>query len=133
MARGFKDLNKNRNYMRDYMRNYSQKKSHKQYMKEYYEKQRQKIRELLGVNCVICGKNVGEKGHYHEIHGKKHGHNPNYIVTHYKDFVCLCFPCHTNIHRLTKEGINTEKAIELIRKMESFRKRKTTNKGEYIW
>ena len=72
--------------------------------KRYEAKLRQRARDLIGEECLVCGR---QKIVFHEIYGRKH---PDchlacrllYYIRHSKDFVPLCPRHHTMIHELGK-------------------------------
>lgn len=121
---------KNKEKRRKYEREYYHKKrkeymkkwrlEHKDYMRKYVKEHRKKLREkiieVLGKTCVICGKipksNYGIN--YHEIHGKPHQYNLQYILKHKEDFICLCKNCHCTLHHYFNYKIQFDKWLKLL-------------------
>jgi hypothetical protein len=103
---------KNREYLKLYLRKY--RKEHPNLYWKYieserktYERVRKKINDLLGSKCKICGSTCNLV--CHEIHGKRHSTNANYILIHIEDFVRLCSQCHRMVHYLAKnKNVNLE-------------------------
>ena len=102
---------------RNYARNY--RPQHREELRinneKYHKRMREKIREEIGIICIICGSN--NEIHYHEIHGKKHSYTQYYILTHSEDFVPLCNHCHLILHHyslLENKKINFEKLNQLV-------------------
>jgi len=93
----------------EYQKRY--RKTHKKKIKEANKKhhilKREELNKIFERKCFICG-NTGNnrwgRGELplHEIHGKKHQSNPNYMIKHKENFVPLCWKCHKVIHRLAE-------------------------------
>lgn len=78
------------------------------YRRKRYREFREEAKKLVGNKCIICG--FENRICFHEIYGKDHTFNGDwqkslrYIIKHHKDFVPLCRPCHTALHKLVREG-----------------------------
>jgi hypothetical protein len=86
----------------DYWRDYNQK---------LRQKQRRAVLDLLGGKCVLCNRKDSEtKLIVHQRFGKPHGTSYVRMLTHMEDFVVLCLPHHSMVHRLK----NTERLEAMI-------------------
>jgi hypothetical protein len=92
-----RDLNESR--IRASLRASQKRQRPKIYIRQKRRRIEQKkiIEEKLGIKCFVCGDI--KKVKYHEISGKSHTINLDYILKHIDDFIPLCWDCHGYLHR----------------------------------
>lgn len=105
---------------KDYFREQNRKRREQkgEYISEYNqklrEKQRRAVLDLLGGKCVICNRTDSKtKLIVHERYGKPHGTSYIKMLKHLEDFIVLCLPHHSMVHRLKNEG-KMEAMIEVL-------------------
>jgi hypothetical protein len=106
---------RNREYARARDWNWEQK--NKERIKKYESKRRKRLlkiaQEKVGKRCSIC--DGTKRVCFHEIYGKDHNHNLEYIIAHSEDFVSLCNYCHSGfIHYAHRHNVDMEKAVKLV-------------------
>lgn len=111
-------------YQKDYCSSPEVKEKRRKYSRDRYNYYKQKVRNVLGTKCAICGREGIEQNKlgkpficYHEIHGKPHRCDFEYILKHKEDFICLCWKCHRIIHRLAIDFDKLEIYIEFAKKI----------------
>ena len=127
----FKSAKKRKKYNKEYYRKYHErnKEKYNKQAREYYRthkedyrerehnyrmKLRKRVNKELGDTCIICGTKSKSKKSLacHEVHGKPHKFDYNYILRHKEDFVRMCPICHRTLHFFLKYKTKFEEIIK---------------------
>jgi predicted HNH restriction endonuclease len=93
----------------------SHKAEHKILVKRREGELMEIIRAKIGSKCFVC--NISEKIHYHEIHGKRHRDDKQYIANHVKDFIPLCCYCHHLVHKIARRNLSIKKIARIVKRI----------------
>lgn len=75
------------------------------YNKRLRRRQRRAVLELLGGRCVVCNRDSSKtKLIVHERHGRPHGASYVAMLDHLDDYIVICLPHHSSVHRWKNEG-----------------------------
>ncbi len=76
-----------------------------EYNMKLIRRHRSTLIDLLGGVCVICKRDSSKTTLIiHERHGKPHNTSFGYLREHLEDYIVLCRPHHSSVHRWKNEG-----------------------------